>query len=216
MHTEIKQENTVSFKNELLRKMIHISSAAIPLSYFFLSKQTVLSVLIPMLLLLLLIEVLKYKVELVYNLYTEFFSHLLREHEYDRKKIRLNGSSWLLLADIICILLFPKLIAISGMLILSLADSTSALAGRLFGKKQFAPNRSYIGSITFFVVGAVIVFLMPKYTGAPLEYIIGLAAVMATTVADAGNFPTDDNFLIPIVYSGLLYIMYILFLPGVF
>lgn len=206
---------SVSFKSELLRKLIHISSALIPLSYFFLDKRVLLEVLIPLFLMLILVEILKYKVDFVYNLYTRLFSHMLRDHEYDKRKIRMNGSSWLLLADILCIIFFPKLIAITGMLLLSLSDSTSAIAGRVFGKKQYAPNRSVVGSVTFFAVGVLIIAAMPKYSYLQVEYYFGIAAVLVTTVVDASNLPVDDNFTIPIVSSVVLYILYILFLPGV-
>ena len=102
------------------------------------------------------------------------------------------------------------------MLILSLADSLSALIGRHFAKKHFAPNRSYLGTATFFIVSVIIVTVTPKYLYLPLEYIIGIAAVLVTTIADSINIPIDDNFTIPIVTSGLLYLLYIIFLPGIF
>jgi len=205
----------VTFKSELLRKLIHISSALIPLSYFFLGKKIILMVLIPVFMLLIIVEILKYKVDFIYNLYTQLFKHLLRHHEYDKRKIRMNGSSWLLLSEILCIIFFPKLIAITGMLLLSLADSTSALVGRVYGKKQYAPNRSYAGSITFFIVGMLVVIAMPKYFYLPSEYIFGIAAVLVTTVVDGSNFPADDNFTIPVVSSVVLYVLYSFFLPGI-
>ncbi len=165
---------------------------------------------------MLLTEVLKYKSKFIYDLYTKFFSYMLREHEYDTKKIRINGACWVIIADIICIIAFPKLIAVTGMLLLSLADSTSAIAGRLYGKKQYTANRSYAGSITFFAVGMLIIFLSPKYFYESKEYIIGIIAVLGTTIADALNLPSDDNLTIPIVASVLLYVLYILFYPGIF
>lgn len=165
---------------------------------------------------MLVVEILKYKSKSIYNLYTKFFSYMLREHEYDTKKVRINGASWVLIADVVCIAAFPKLIAVTGMLLLSFADSSSAITGRLYAKKQYAANRSYIGSITFFVVGVLIIFLTPKYFYQPKEYIIGIIAVFGTTIADALNLPSDDNLTIPVVTSVLLYVLYILFYPGIF
>jgi dolichol kinase len=206
----------LSLKGEFYRKTIHLSSSAIPIGYYFIEKKIVLSILVPMLVLMLLVEVIKYYNEPVYRLYIKYFNILLREHETDRNKFRISGASWLLLADVLVIIFFPKYIAISGMLLLSLADSLSAIFGRLYGKKQFAPNRSYAGSITFFVVGVIIVLSTPKYFHMPLEYYLSLIAVGFTTVADSINLPVDDNFAIPIVYSGLLYILYLIFLPSIF
>lgn len=215
MQNNDKKVQQVSFKSELLRKLIHISSAVIPVSYFFLDKKIILEILIPVFLLLILVEILKYRIDFIYNLYTRLFKHMLRSHEYDKRKIRMNGSSWLLLSEIICIIFFPKLIAITGMLLLSLSDSTSAIIGRIYGKKQYAPNRTYAGSAAFFVVGTLIVFAMPKYFYLPAEYIFGIAAVLVTTIVDGSNFPADDNFTIPIVSSLVLYGLYMFFLPSV-
>lgn len=165
---------------------------------------------------MLITELLKYKSKFIYNLYTKFFSYMLREHEYDTKKVRVNGASWVLIADVVCIAAFPKLIAITGMLLLSLADSSSAITGRLYAKKHYAENRSYIGSITFFVVSVIIVLLTPKYFYQPKEYVIGFLAVLGTTIADGLNLPSDDNLTIPVVTSVLLYVLYVLFYPGIF
>ena len=206
----------ITLKGELYRKLIHYSSAAIPIGYFFLEKKITLTVVIPILAAMLIFEILKYNSKSVHALYTKLFSYLLREHEYDTRRIRINGATWLLLADTICIIAFPKLVAITAMLLLSMADSSSAIVGRVYAKKHYAPNRSFIGSVTFFVVGVIIVLAAPKYFYTPTEYLIGIAAVAGTTIADALNLPADDNLTIPIVSSVLLYVLYMFFFPGIF
>jgi dolichol kinase len=209
-------ENSYSFKGELLRKSLHISSSAIPIGYYFLDKNLVLEILVPIAAAMLLVELLKYKSVFIYELYVKVFRIMLREHEIDRNVVRFNGATWLLLGDITSIIIFPKLVAITGMLLLSLSDSISAIIGRTFGKKQYAPNRSYIGSFTFFAVGIIIVLLTPKYFYTVHEYVLASGAVFFTTLADALNLPTDDNFAIPIISSVFLYVLYILFFPGIF
>lgn len=146
----------------------------------------------------------------------KLFKSMLREHETDRKKIRINGASWVLAADIFCILIFPKYIAITGMLLLSFSDSLSGIFGRIFGKKMYAPNRSYAGTITFFIVSVIIALVTPKYLYVTAEYFIVLSAVIITTIADSVNLPVDDNFAIPVVYSGFVYLLYLILLPSAF
>jgi len=204
------------FKSEIIRKLIHISSASIPIGYYFLPKEIVLYIIIPIIILLVSFELLKYKVNFLYKLYLKIFKGMLREHEYSRSNLRLNGASWVLIGDAICIIIFPKLIAISGMLLLSLADSISAFAGQVFAKKYYAPNRSYIGSVTFFIVGIIIILLSPKYFYQPFEYLIGIIAVLVTTIADAFSIPADDNLFIPVISCAVLYILYIIFFPAIF
>jgi dolichol kinase len=146
----------------------------------------------------------------------KFFSVMLRNHEVERRKLRINGASWLLAADVIVIIVFPKYIAITGMLLLSLSDSFSGILGRLYGKKKYSENRSYVGTFTFFIVGLLIVIFTPKYFYNSTEYLIAAIAVFLTTIADSLNLPADDNLIIPIISSVLLYVLYILFFPGIF
>ncbi|MGH2574937.1 MAG: diacylglycerol/polyprenol kinase family protein [Ignavibacteria bacterium] len=213
MENQSKQYQALSLKGEFFRKIIHISSSIIPIGYYFLNKEIVLSILIPILVLMLIFEILKYKYDFVYDLYLKWFKIMLRDHELRRGKVRINGASWLLLADVLCIIIFPKLIAITGMLLLSLSDSFSAIFGRIFGKKQFVPNRSFAGSLAFFMVGIIIAFITPKYFYISKEYLLYAAVVFITTIVDTLNLPVDDNFAIPIVSSSLLYILYIIFFP---
>ena len=211
-----EQTHSLSLKGEFYRKTIHFLSSAIPIGYYFIPKNTVLAIITPLLFLMLLTEAMKYKSDFIYSLYMKYFKSMLRDHETDRGKIRINGASWVLAADILVILIFPKYIAITGMLLLSFSDSLSGIFGRLYGKKHYALNRSYTGTFTFFIVGVIIVFFTPKYLYSPVEYYIALFAVLVTTIADSMNLPVDDNFTIPLVYSGFLYVLYLIFLPSVF
>ncbi len=213
---ELFNEPKLSLKGEFYRKMLHIFSAVIPLTYYFIDKQVILMILLPLIFLMLMVEILKYRIDFVYNIYVKFFSIMLRNHETERMRVRMNGATWLLVADVITIIVFPKYIAITGMLLLSLSDSFSGIMGRLYGKKKYSKNRSYIGTLTFFIVGLLIAVFTPKYFYSSTEYLIAAAAVFLTTIADSINLPADDNLVIPIVSSALLYVLYILFFPGIF
>ncbi|MFI5211268.1 MAG: diacylglycerol/polyprenol kinase family protein [Ignavibacteria bacterium] len=209
------ENNPTPFKGEVFRKLIHYSSAVIPVGYLFLDKFTVLSILVVLLFFMIVFEFLKYRNDTFYRFYLKYFRDMLREHEYDRFKFRINGASWVILSSIFCILLFPKLIAVTGLLMLSFADSSSALFGRIFGRKQYAPNRSYVGTAVFFVVGLLIALLTPKYFGGLKEYLIGFVMVIVTTIADGMSLPVDDNFTIPVVSCSVMYVLYMLLFPGI-
>jgi dolichol kinase len=211
----IKDNSGTPMYGELQRKLIHYASAAIPIGYLFIPKGQVLIALCIILAVMLLIEFLKYKNDFLYHFYMRYFRHMLREHEYDRSKFRINGASWVIFASIFCIILFPKLVAVTGLLMLSFADSTSAILGRLYGKKQYAPNRSYVGTAVFFVIGIIIMFVSPKYFATPKEYILVFIAVIFTTVADALTIPVDDNFTIPVTCCTTMYLLYLLLYPGI-
>lgn len=211
METSVNN-NSTPLKGEIMRKSIHYTSALIPVIYYYINKNTALIILSLILITMLIIEYVKYKNDSFYNFYMKYFKFMLREHEYDKRVFRINGATWVILSCIICILLFPKLIAIMGMLFLSLADSTSGILGRLFGKKMYAPNRSYIGTFVFFISGLIVIAITPKYVYSINEYLICTAAVVITTAAEAFNLHIDDNFTIPVVGSGSLYVLYTFFL----
>ncbi len=215
MTNGITENNSTPFKGEILRKMIHYSSAAIPIGYLFIERNIVLLILGLLLFFMALVELAKYKSDAVYWLYLKYFRVMLREHEYDKQRFRINGASWVILSAIFCILVYPKLIAVTGLLMLSFADSTSALLGRLFGKKLYAPNRSYVGTGVFFVVGLLVALLTPKYFYSAGEYVLGIIMVIVTTVADGLSLPVDDNFTIPVVSCTVLYVLYLLNYPGI-
>lgn len=160
------------------------------------------------------VEFLKYRVNFVYEVYVKFFKFMLKDHEVDRKLVRLNGASWVLVGDTACIILFPKLIAITGMLVLSLADSFSAVFGKLSRGKEIVPDRTVPGTIAFFLVALIISFLTPKYFYTVKEYSLYIAMAVITTAVDFIKLPVDDNLGIPIVSSGILYISYLIFFPG--
>ena len=216
MNLEYKLNNhSTPFRGEIFRKLIHYSSASISISYLFVEKSTVLLALAVLLIFMFIIEFVKYRSKFIYTFYVRYFKDMLREHEYDKAKLRINGATWVILSAIFCIIVFPKNIAITGMLMLSFADSTSALLGRLFGKKQYAPNRSYVGTVSFFVTGTIVMLLTPKYFGSLKEYLIFLTALVATTTVDSLSPPVDDNLTIPVTCCVVLYIMYIILYPGI-
>lgn len=216
MSIEYKLNNhSTPFKGEIFRKLIHYSSAAISISYLFLEKNTVLAALTVLLAFMLLFELTKYRSRYIHSLYVKYFKDMLREHEYDTGKLRINGATWVILSAIFCILVFPRNVAIMGLLMLSFADSTSALLGRLYGKKQYAPNRSYVGTISFFLTGSAVMLLTPKYFGTLKEYLICFIALGATTVVDSLSPPVDDNLTIPVTCCVVLYILYIISYPGI-
>jgi dolichol kinase len=89
------------------------------------------------------------------------------------------------------------------------------LLGRLYGKKKYAPNRSFVGTVVFFIVGLIVIAVTPKYTYSVKEYVIGFGAVVFTTFAEAINLYVDDNFTVPFIASLSLYVFYLIFMNGI-
>ncbi|MCB2206034.1 SEC59/DGK1/VTE5 family protein [bacterium] len=203
----------VSFEFELMRKGIHMMSLSIPIAYYFMSRELALSLLIPLTVLFLLGDVMRTYHEGTYRLYRKVFGRMLRAHEITREKKTLNGASWVLISATLCVLVFPKLIAITAFAVLIVSDTVAALVGRRFGTKKFN-DKTLEGSSAFVVSAAVVILFTPKVAHAPMEYVIAIVAAVFGALAEVFSFDIiDDNFAIPVAIGATLWLMYALFLP---
>jgi dolichol kinase len=211
-----------NYKIEYIRKAIHLCSLSIPVFYFFLSKTTVLSILIPVTTLFVVFDAARYYSNTGAKLFYKYFGWLLRNYEIDNKRKRLNGASNILISAIICILIFPKLIVVKAFTILIISDSSAALIGRKFGKHKFF-KKSLEGSLAFFVSAILMAIIATKmqYAWIPksnmeynsLEYLIAIIASGIGAVMEASSVIVDDNYTIPITIGFVMWVLYALLLP---
>ncbi|MBU2447143.1 MAG: dolichol kinase [Bacteroidetes bacterium] len=205
---------TIEYKNEVIRKLIHLFSLSIPVIYFFISKETALYILVPVTLIFLIIDVVRYYNPQVGGLFYTIFGFILRKHERDEKKKRLNGATNILLSAIICVLIFPKLLFVTAFAVLIVSDISSALVGRKFGKKRFLA-KSFAGFLAFLISGFIVIFLTPKVEYYAAEYLIGFIAVFFGGLAESSSLEIDDNISVPISIGAVMWILYSLLLPSI-
>ena len=204
----------VSFRHELLRKGIHLSSLSIPVIYYFISRDLALALLIPVTALFLIGDLLRCFHRPSFELYQKIFGPMLRQHEKMPDRLTLNGATWVLISATICVLAFPKLITITAFSILIISDTTAALIGLRFGTKKYR-DKTLEGSSAFVISAALVVLCTPKVAGLPGEYFIGIAAGILGAIAEVFSFNiVDDNLAIPIAIGICLWIMYAVFFPG--
>jgi dolichol kinase len=205
---------TIEYKHELARKAIHLFSLSIPTIYFFISKQMALYLLLPITAGFIIVDIARYYIPSVAQWFYKWFGWLLRRHETDISKKRLNGASNVLVSALLCVLFFPKVVAINAFAILVISDTTSALIGRRFGRHRFLA-KSLEGSLAFFVSAILVVLVAPKIDQLPLEYMIGFIAAAIGTVVEALPIKIDDNLSIPISVGFSLWALYAWFLPAI-
>ena len=133
-----------SYRVEIFRKAIHLSSIAIPIYYFYTPRDVALRLSVPVTLVALFLDIARHYYSPLQSFVYGTFGWLLRSHETDREKKRLNGATWVLISATLAIWIFPKLIAITGFLVLIVADMTAALVGRRFGTAECrVPSRRF-------------------------------------------------------------------------
>jgi dolichol kinase len=203
-----------SYGTEFIRKGIHLFSLTIPVVYYFVTKQTALTILIPLTILFGLSDFARLHIPTVGLWYDRLFGFLLREHERPEKGGRLNGATYVLLAATIVVFTFPKIIVITSFAILIISDTSAALIGRRFGKRRFL-TKSLEGAVAFFVSALIVVAIAPKVEYLPMEYVIGAIAAALGAVVESSSIGLDDNLSIPLSVGGAMWIMYVCFLPVV-
>ncbi len=210
----IHEAATIEYRHEVIRKLIHLNSISIPIIYYHIEKQLALTILVPLTLAFLIVDVIRYYNPQVAKLFYKIFGFLLRKKEKDDKRTRLNGATNVLLSALFCIIVFPKLFFVTAFSVLIISDISSALIGRKFGKRKFFA-KSLEGSAAFFISAVIVIFFTPKAEYLFMEYIIAIVAVFFGTIAESMSFEIDDNLSIPITIGTVMWILYALLLPQI-
>lgn len=206
-------KGTIDYKTELLRKSIHLCSLSIPIVYYFITRELALTILIPLSLLSLILDLARYFIKPFSSFFYKVFGFMLRKHEMDKKKKNLNGATYVLLASSAVILFFPKVFVIPSIAVLIIGDISAALIGRKFGKHKFL-SKSLEGTLAFVITGSIVVMFTPKIEGNILEYAGAVAAVIVGAIAENISYGwADDNFSIPVAMCLTFMVFYMLLLP---
>ena len=117
------------FASEIKRKSIHLASLAIPIGYY-LTPDSWMRIweraLLASVILSLAIEVFRLNHPRTRHVFRHFFGELLRNHE----DVSLLGSTYLLIACVLTIHLFPKPVAVLALCFLILGDTVAAIVGK--------------------------------------------------------------------------------------
>ncbi|GBD06272.1 hypothetical protein HRbin21_00057 [bacterium HR21] len=205
----MKDSRDIPLRSEVVRKAIHLLSLSIPVGYIFVSQRTALTILLPLMVLFVLVDILMHRVHLVRQLYLQLFGFLLRPHELETRRLLLNGASYVFISACLCIWLFPKIIAVTAFAILILADIASALVGKAWGHHRFL-DKTAEGSAAFLVVACLTVLALGLWLGAPWSYFVaGLAGAVTGTLAEAASIRLrmDDNLSIPLSIGAIMWLV---------
>lgn len=204
---------TIHYRDELIRKLIHLISLSIPIIYYFIPATTAAIILGILAAVALFMDLGRYFFPEFGKIFYKFFGFLLRKHEIDHEKKNLNGATYVLLAAFLGVLIFPKVIFITAFSILIISDTSAALIGRKFGKIKFL-RKSFEGTLAFFISASIVIFFTPKIGYLGTEYIIGLIAAFIGAFVENLSFGiADDNISIPFSVGFIMWGLYSLWLP---
>jgi len=205
---------TIDYKDELVRKLIHLTSLSIPIIYYFISKGVALIILGGITGFAIVLDLSRYFSPQIGKVFYKFFGFLLRRHEIDEKKKNLNGATYVLLSATLGVLVFPKVIFITAFSILIIGDTMAALIGRKYGRHKFMA-KSFEGTLAFFVSSCIVVLFTPKIGYFSEEIVIGIIVAFIGAITENISFRyVDDNLSIPIVVGFIMWLLYTIFLPN--
>ncbi len=147
-----------------------------------------------------LVDVVSHRSGIVRELVLRYFGGMMRRHELRVDKFMLNGASYVLLAACLCIIVFPKIIAITAFSILIVSDICAALIGRRYGRHPFL-DKSLEGTAAFAVSAVLVILVIAQLVHAPLSYVSSgcIAAVLGAVIENISpRLKLDDNVSIPL------------------
>lgn len=104
---------------------------------------------------------------------------------------------------------FPKVVALTAIYTLAIADPLSAIFGIKFGKTRIVPHKSLEGSLAFFISSFLITFFVFLWWTGLLKITFGtilllsLLVALLTTLFEMIPLKIDDNLTIPLFTASL-------------
>ena len=196
----------MQMKLEIYRKILHLSSLIFPIFYHFTEKWLMTLIIASFFLFMMCFEYCRFSssalaifISKIYNIFG--LNHIIRNHESKN----LTGASYMAIASLIIVLIFPKILFITSFIILAVSDSAAALVGMQYGRiKMF--GKSLEGSITFFLSAILcVVFTSIFYNINSNLFSAMLMACIFTTIAEliSKKIFIDDNLIVPLTFSML-------------
>lgn len=126
-----------------------------------------------------------------------FFFRTFKQLASPREAEHIASSTWYMVGVALAFALTPTWAAVSGTLVLALADPAASYFGRRWGRRPFLGG-SIEGSTVFFLVA--LATLLPRH-----PWTVALAVALPVTLLERRSWPLDDNLAIPVVCSVLLH-----------
>lgn len=206
---------TIHYRDELVRKLIHLFSLSIPIIYYLIPTSISITILAIFTAVAVIIELGRFFLPQFAVPFYKVFGFLLRKHELDEKRKNLTGASYVLISALICAIIFPKVIFVTAFTILIISDTMAALIGRKFGKHRFL-RKSFEGTLSFFISASIVVLFTPKIGNFPLEYLIGIIAAFIGAIVENISYGfADDNLSIPLSVGFTMWGLYLLIFPNI-
>jgi len=177
---------------ELGRKAIHYFSSLVPIVYQLCFNKRDATLIIGLLFLgIVTAEMLRMHVPALRRLYRKLFGWMIKPHEF---RNHFTGATYVFMGALLAIFLFPKDVAVTSLLFLTIGDPTACLVGLSIGRIRIYDNKTLEGAIAFVFVS----ILATVWIGSIPFWIKTTGAFVACFV-EVIHRKIDDNVLIPLI-----------------
>ncbi|ASJ09836.1 phosphatidate cytidylyltransferase [Thermococcus sp. P6] len=212
----------MSIKIELKRKSLHLSGLLVPLSYLLFGRALTLTIVGTAFFLFVALEPFRIIEEMrdrikrrlrvhvdgallgrVENLERQI-DEITRKHERNRVAAHI----YFTFAAFIVVYFFPREIAVGAITVATVGDALAAIIGRSFGRHRFPNGKSLEGSLSYFISGFLVLWLLMDPFSALFGSLVG-------TLVEFYGFPPgrdpgdqlDDNFSNQLAIALILYLL---------
>jgi dolichol kinase len=193
-------------RRELGRKAIHLATIAVPLAAWWLPRPVTILVLVLAVLLAGLIEVARFRLRWVRYLFLSRTRSMLRSHE----RAKFAGATYLAIAYLLAVVLFPKPVAVAAMLYSGAGDAVAALVGKRWGRHRTDWGKSWEGAAAGLVANVAAGLAIP---GLPLAA-VACGAIVAAAL-EFSPVPVDDNLLVTLGGGAAAWLGWLLVAPTI-
>ena len=190
-------DKTLSFSNEIYRKIFHISSLIIPLIYIYTN-------FFNFIIFLTISTMCMFIININYNMILRLINSKINLdfiiRDYEKKS--LWSASYMILTFLLVSIIFPKNIAIISMILASVCDPLAGLFGQKYGKIKIIHNKTLEGTYIFIISAFLLVSL---YLHTVSSYLLIICILIALT--ELITPMKYDNVTIPIA-SSLIFTIY--------
>lgn len=171
------------------RRLFHAANGltvAAVLHYTAITRGLALGILAAILAVLIVLDLVRLRSSRANTLFFTTFRHLASPREATGPA----SSTWYTLGVLLTVALFSRENAISGILILAVADPVASYAGRRWGRIPFM-GATLEGTLLFFLVATAL--LLPRH-----PWPVALGAGVVAALAERLAWPLDDNLAVPV------------------
>ena len=193
-----------SFRQEVSRKLIHLSSLWIPAFIYFVPQNISITFFTFALAGDAILEYGNYKRwRWARRTFGALFYRTLRSKELVHDHFQATGSLYVLSAAILCPLMFSQTVSAIALTVMLTSDACAALFGKAFGTRKLYKKKSLEGTVAFFLCTLLVLMLYtPIY---PVTYASIIAALLATFAEMyEDKLEIDDNLSIPLIIGIVL------------